>query len=197
MKPLFSIAFVAFLLLLTDFPALAQNNAPLPPPPAVSDYSPDGWKEYSFPEDNVRFRFPVEPTREKSEAEDHVTHSYSRESFMLFQLDVLMYAPDVDLGTAEDGLTIVVQSVLNRLKRFDPKVLEEKDTVVDGHSAKFIKLETNNGLILRMKLFLHKNKGYSAQAISRKGERHGFNWENDFEVPAMAFLDSLRLIKTN
>jgi hypothetical protein len=28
----------------------------------------------------------------------------------------------------------------------------------------------------------------------KKGEKHGFNYENDFEKVAMAFLDSVRLV---
>jgi hypothetical protein len=47
-----------------------------------------------------------------------------------------------------------------------------------------------------LKIFVVKNKLYLAYAISKKGDRHGFNWENDFEVPAMGFLDSLHLIAT-
>ena len=64
---------------------------------------------------------------------------------------------------------------------------------MDGHAGKFMKVETNDGMVVRSKYFAVKNRLYIAYAISKKGDRHGFNWENDFEIPAMAFLDSIRL----
>ena len=74
--------------------------------------------------------------------------------------------------------------------------MTQEDVFVDGHPAKFLKVETNNGLVMRWKIFAVKNKMYTAYAITKKGVRHGFNWENDFEIPAMGFLDSLHMIAT-
>ena len=84
--------------------------------------------------------------------------------------------------------------MLDRIKDLEPKILEQKDVSVDGYPARFVKVETNNGLLMRVKFFGVGKRLYIGQAIVKKGDRHGINWENDFEIPAMAFLDSLHLI---
>jgi hypothetical protein len=55
-------------------------------------------------------------------------------------------------------------------------------------------MESKDDTVTRAKIFILKDKVYSAQTSVKKGQHHGFNWENDFEKPAMAFLDSVRLI---
>jgi hypothetical protein len=82
--------------------------------------------------------------------------------------------------------------MLERIKNLEPKILSQQDILVDGHPGRFATLETNNGLLMRVKFFFAGTRLYIAQAIVKKG----VNWENDFEIPAMAFLDSLRLINT-
>lgn len=174
---------------------LAQDGEPAPPPPAAPDYGPKTWKEYSYPDDNIRFRFPVEPAYEESTMGDEkqVIHTYTRQSFILFQLNVMVFAADLDLEADE---RILEAAVRNGLSDVGEKVLTQEDVSVDGHRAKFITLETADGMILRWKCFAVKNKIYVASTETKKGDRHGYNSENDFEIPSMAFLDSLHVIDT-
>lgn len=195
MKKLSQSVLVLTFLFIGNALTLAQG----PPPPAVPDYTPEGWKEYSFEEDNVRFRFPVKPERVESAIGNSnlLVHSYSRESFMLFNLTVMRRTMVEGLPTEKELLAGAIRGGPDRIANLAPKTLEEKELLVDGHPGKFMKIETNDGLIWRMKCFVVKNTAYVGLAVSKKGDRHGMNWENDFEIPAMAFLDSVRLIKTN
>lgn len=63
MKPLISIAFVAFFQLRADFSVLAQTRLLRS---SLPDYSTMAWKEYSFTHDNIRFKFAVERKRKDS-----------------------------------------------------------------------------------------------------------------------------------
>ena len=172
---------------------LAQE-APPPPPPAAPDYSPDSWKEYSFKEENVKFRFPVEP--KKTESTDGKGFRFERRSFMDFSLEVS--EAGIDVGTNQDSqkkyLILISMTLEESAKEDGTKILKNEDTTVDGHPEKFFIMETKDGYLTRAKIFVLRDKIYSAESSVKKGARHGFNWENDFEKPAMAFLDSVRLI---
>jgi hypothetical protein len=187
--------FVLTLLFFLSSFVFAQGG---PPPPAAPDYAPKMWKEYSFADDNVRFKFPVQPKREEttSGSEKHPARVYSRQSFMFFQLSVVSWPIDTDIESTGNALKGAREGGLAKIKHLEPKILEEKDIQVDGHAAKFLKFETNDGLITRMKVFVVKNRIYVAVVMVEKGKKHGFNSENDFEIPAMGFLDSIRLINS-
>ena len=86
--------------------------------------------------------------------------------------------------------------MLSRIQNAEPKVLAQQNVSVDGYPARFLKVETKDRLLIRLKFFAVENKLYIALAVSEKGKPQGFNWENDFEIPAMAFLDSVHLVKT-
>jgi len=179
--------------LLLFFSAFVRAQAD--PPGAAPDYDPRGWKEYSFPDDNVRFRSPAEPERveEAVTPDKRSSRVYTRESFMIFQLRVGTWAPNHNLES-----TAVVSSArdgaLNAVKELEPKVIKEQEINVDGHPGRFIWVELNNGFVVRAKIFAVRSRVYIAAVMVEKGKRHGINWENDFEVPAMSFLDSLHLI---
>jgi hypothetical protein len=193
MKLRFSLVLIA-LLLTASLSALAQ--AP-PPPDMAPDYAPKLWKEYSFADDNVRFRFPAPPERVvgTTGAAKRPSRTYTRESFMYLDLTVIDFTGD--LGKVVDKKALLdggVKGMLDGIKKLDPKILVEEDVSVDGSPGRFLKIDTKSGLLLRVKFFSVDNKLYIAQAIVKKGERHGTNWEDDFEIPTMAFLDSLHLI---
>ncbi len=197
MKRFFFVAIVFAFLLVGGISVSAQKAAPLPPPAPVPDYFPLQWKEYSFAEDNIRFRFPVEPKRQERfvGTGKHVAHLYRHQSFMLFDVSVIFFPDDYDLGSNADVLENAIQGGLDSVKEFEPKILEQEDSVVDGHPSRFVLVESNHGLILRLKTFTVKNRLYTAMTVTEKGKPHGFNSENDFEVIAMAFLDSVRPIE--
>lgn len=164
------------------------------PPPPVPDYSPDTWKEYSFAQDNVRFRFPAEP-RVTESSEDH-GRMYERRSFINFSLSVSDAGIDVgkDREKQKKYLILIALTLDQTLESSGAKLIKSEDTTVDGNPAKFFVFESKDGTLTRAKMFALKDKVYSAEAIVKKGDKHGFNWENDFEKPAMAFLDSIHLI---
>ena len=164
------------------------------PPPAVPDYNPDAWKEYSYTQDNIRFRFPVEPTVTESSKDKGRT--YERKSFMDFSISVSDAGVDVgkDRDKQQKYLVLISLSLDKTFESSGAKLLKSEDTTIDGNPAKFFVFESKDGILTRAKIFVLKDKVYSAEANVRKGERHGVNWENDFEKPAMAFLDSIHLI---
>jgi hypothetical protein len=196
MKRLITVTLAALVIVAALSFVSAQQ--PPPPPPLSPDYIPNAWKEYSFTDDNIRFRFPVHPTRVESTMgqEKHPSSSYTRDSFLYFSLIVTSHPAGVGGGVDEKvKIDAGMNRMLGGIKSREPKMLAQQDVSVDGHPCKFLKIETNDGLILRIKFFSAQNRLYIGQVVTRKGARHGVNWENDFEIPAMGFLDSLHLIE--
>jgi hypothetical protein len=192
MKILIPIA--AFVFCLVGFVSVSAQQQGDPPAPAP-EYSPKSWKEYTFADDSVRFRFPVEPVKEETVTGTAKLHKFrnSTGSFLYLRLDVIS-APD-GLGTdAKLVLKSIEEGLLAGMKNFEPKIIKNEETAVDGNAGKFIQVETNDGRVMRYKIFVAGNKVYTAAVAVAKGKQHGFNWENDFEVPAMAFLDSIHVI---
>lgn len=170
---------------------LAQQGDP---PPAVPDYSPDAWKEYTYKQDNIRFRFPAEP--KVTESSEDKGRRYSRKSFIDFSVNVAGAGIDVgrDKEKQQKYLILIALSLNKTFESSGAKLIKSEDTAVDGHPAKFFVFETKEGILTRAKIFVLKDQVYFAETSVKKGERHGFNWENDFEKPAMAFLDSIHFI---
>ncbi|MCA1620042.1 MAG: hypothetical protein LC795_12165 [Acidobacteria bacterium] len=191
---------LAFVALLAANSANAQADPP-PPPPPVPDYSPQRWKEYVYEQDNVRFRFPVEPKIKTTSTNESfgtvMSRSYRRESFLVLELTVNEYPADIDFEKAmpsKELLEKMRDAGLAEVKDVNPKVIRESDITVDGHAGKFLHVETSNGQSIRLKFFVVKNRMYFSYAEVRKGQKHGTNYENDFEQVAMGFLDSIRLV---
>jgi len=189
------ILFAAFFVLFA-VPVLAQKpNTPPLTLDVIPDYEPEGWKEYSFPADNVHFKFPVEPTVAADPSPGVVSHRvYSHTSFMDFQLLVINAASLNFEDDAPTRLNEARDGALKDLAELDSKTVKEQDVTVDGHPGRFVRAETTDGILLRIKVFLYKTRMYVALATVKKGQRHGTNWENDFEIPAMGFFDSIHLI---
>ena len=172
----------------------AQKGNPPPPPPDVApDYTPETWKEYSYPQDNLRFRFPDEPQITES-AKDGRT--YVRQSFMTFTLSVSEAGIDVghDKEQQQRYLILISMTLEKNFESSGAKLLKSEDITLDGDPAKLFVFESKDGILSRAKVFVVKDKVYSAEVDVKKGERHGVNSGNDFEKPAMAFLDSIHLI---
>ena len=166
------------------------------PPSAVPDYSPNSWSEYSYPVDNIKFRFPVKPVIEESSLEAGGkkldTRLYKRGSFIKFSLAVTDQGTrkmEENIKKSDDFLDILVEASVGT-----NKLVKKEHKSVDGVPGMFFVFETASGVLVRSKLFVLGTKIYVAGTEVKKGERHGFNWENDFEVPAMAFLDSIHII---
>jgi hypothetical protein len=83
---------------------------------------------------------------------------------------------------------------LDEIKRYNPRVVKQADVTVGGHQGRFMQVESDSGTVARIKFFFVKNRLYYGYAEVKKGERHGLNFENDFEKVAMGFLDSLGLV---
>ncbi len=166
------------------------------PPPPVPDYSPDRWKEYSYEQDNVKFRFPAEPKiaveNSESSGVKFTIRKYIRHSFMAMELWVMEYPAEIPPG--KETLEFLRSVAVDSVKHMSPKIIKESDITVDGNAGKFIHMETSDGVVTRYKFFFVKNRIYYYFAAVRKGEKHGFNYENDFEKVAMGFLDSIKLI---
>jgi len=170
--------------------AAAQEDSP----PAPPEYEPQSWKEYSYKEDNVRFRFPAEPQVTNNQAKKE--RSYKRNSFMSFELTVSDAGIDVGKDSRKQRmfLTLVSMSLDEVIKNSGGKLIKREEVTVDGSPAIFIHHESTDGLVTRAVLFALKDKLYAAQVEVKKGRGHGIIWENDLEKPAMAFLDSIHLI---
>ncbi|HEX8370716.1 MAG TPA: hypothetical protein VF604_19380 [Pyrinomonadaceae bacterium] len=179
--------------------ASAQASSPDDAPPAP-DYYPEKWKEFTYETDGVKFRFPANPTlmtsTETVSDQKVTTRKYTRRSFIAMELWVVEYSPDSNLEEfkpIKETLQNLRGVALDSIKSSNPKVIKESEITVDGHAGKFMHVETDKGEVLRFKFFLVKNRMYYAFAAVKKGEKHGFNYENDFEKVAMGFLDSIKL----
>lgn len=183
-------------LLLGAASVCAQSAPPPPPPPPSPDYFPEKWSEYVYEKDGVKFRFPVKPEviAQKDASGGITTHAYRRRSFIDLFLAVNEFPAGarIEAVVPEQYLNGMRDDIVARLKDSSPKIIREADTAVDGHPAKFMHIETGDGRVVRLKFFVVKNRIYLMSAEVRKGQRHGFNYENDFEKVAMAFLDSVR-----
>src|SRR5687768_499506 len=133
MNPRISLTVISLFILTAFAPVFAQQ-APPPPPPPAADYFPKDWKEYSFTEDNIRFRFPVQPTRADSTPSTgkYPSSTYSRKSFMLFSLIVMSNPESLDeVSDKKAGFDRAVSRLLDRLKDREPKIIIQDDVSVD------------------------------------------------------------------
>jgi hypothetical protein len=142
MKTFFLLA--TLLIIFTAFCSAQTKLLPAPPPPAAPDYNPDFWKEYSFPEDNVRFKFPVMPKPTETTIGTTAklpARVYERQSFMLFQLIVAAKPAEENqegLGKSADLIRGVHDTALSIVKSKEPKIIKDEDITVDGHPGKFL-----------------------------------------------------------
>jgi hypothetical protein len=178
--------------------SFAQTAAPPPPPPAP-DYFPESWKEFTFENDNVKIRYPKQPTLTTStdESAGLTVRDYVHASFIRLVLSVNEYHTSRNLEEVLPTKELFLklrEGMLANIARFNPQIIKEYDTSVSGYPAKFIHVEANNGDVVRTKFFVVKNRFYIVITSVKKGSQHGSNYENDFEKVAMAFLDSVRLI---
>ena len=192
------------IILIAIFLGFAVNSflgqvSPPPPPPSPA-YSPESWKEFTYQADNLKIRFPAEPQieiqREKTQAGTIIIHNYKYQSFLSLNLVVTEFPSLInfeELMPMKETLSKMREDGLAQLKEYNPKVIKESDLTIDGHSARFMQVETSRGDVTRIKYFVVKNRMYYLFATVKKGDRHGFNFENDFEKLAMAFLDSIKL----
>jgi hypothetical protein len=121
--------------------------------------------------------------------------TFSHKSFIYYDLTIATFPESLDkVGDPKRLLDGGVNGMLSRIQNSEPKILAQQEVTVDGYPARFLKVETKDGLLIRVKFFTVSNRLYIALAICEKGKRHGVNWENDFEIPTMAFLDSVHLI---
>src|SRR5687767_1781441 len=120
MKPIVPATLIALLILAAFGSVFTQQG---PPPPPAPDYNPKSWKEYSFAEDNVRFRFPVRPKRVEttSGSAKHPASEYIRESFMYFGLSITKFPAGWDKGAIRNSLLDGgVTGMLNGIKNLEP-----------------------------------------------------------------------------
>jgi hypothetical protein len=167
--------------------AAAQQPAPLTP--AADD--PQGWKEYSYKDDNIRFRFPAEPKVTVDQRKNE--RSYTSGAF---ELTVSPAGIDIgkDPGAQKRYLILLSMSFDQIIESSGSKLIKREEATIDGMPAMFIQYESKDGLVTRAKMFVIGEKVYAAQAESQKSEKNGANREKDFEKSVMTFLDSIHLI---
>jgi hypothetical protein len=185
-----ALLFASFIFLLAMSVA-AQKPAAAPDAPELK---PDQWKEYSYAEDNVRFRLPAEPDITKTSKDN--THKYARESAVTFDLTVSDAGIDVgkDRTVQQKYLILISMSLDQEIKSSGAKLIKREDTKVDGNPALFVQYESKDGIVTRAKIFALKDRVYMATTEVEKSEQQGANSENDLERSALAFLDSIHLI---
>ena len=193
------LATIIFALIFAHSGATSTFAQSAPPPPPSPAYFPESWKEFTYENDNVKIRFPKEPkiTAKPENAAGMKARQYDHESFIRLNLSVVEAPANSnfeEMMPARDFLLKLREGILEEIKQYNPQIIKEADTTVSGHEAKFLHVEGNHGEVLRAKFFVVKNRIYIAMAKVKKGQRHGSNYENDFEKVAMAFLDSVQLV---
>ena len=193
-----TIALTALLVAFCGATSSFAQTTPAPPPPPIPDYSPESWKEFTFENDNVKIRYPKQPTLTTVDKDSSgvAIRNYVHASFIRLVLSVNEYPSTVNLEAVlptKDLFLKLREGMLANIARFDPHIIKEYDTSVSGYPAKFMHVEGSNGDVVRTKFFVVKNRFYILMTSVKKGSKHGSNSENDFEKVAMAFLDSVQL----
>jgi hypothetical protein len=188
-----SLLYVFAALFLFAFSAAAQKKQP---PAMAPDYFPENWKEFSYPEDQFSIRFPKAPKITDLAGEDgDLTNLYKHAFFIALEVHVTDFKADLEqLGPLKEMLGKARDAALAEIKAMEPKIIRETDVTQNGRQGKFMQIETNDGAVIRFQFFVVKNRLYYMFASVKKGERHGVNWENDFEKVAMGFLNSFKFI---
>jgi len=191
-----------FALLLGAASASAQSAPPPPPPAPALDYFPDKWKEYVYEKDNVKFRLPAEPKVTSSSTNADfgtvMTRTYTHNSFIQFMAQVTEFPQFMNFeeGTTVKEMLDEARDEMLNLKQYEPKLIKESDVTVDGHPGRLFHFQSTKGegTTLRVKIFYVRNRLYFVSTEVKTGEKHGHNFENDFEKVTMAFLDSIKLV---
>ena len=178
------------LIALVCLPAVcAAAQQPTPTTPAADETQT--WKEYSYKEDNIRFRLSEEPEVTTNKAKNE-------RSYRLGAYELTVSPAGVDVGKDRQGqrryLTLLSMSFDQIIESSSSKLIKREEVSLDGMPAMFIQYESKDGRVTRAKMFVIGDKVYAAQAESQKSEKNGTNTEKDFEKTALAFLDSIHLI---
>ncbi|HEY8561317.1 MAG TPA: hypothetical protein VIL74_13150 [Pyrinomonadaceae bacterium] len=178
--------------------ALAQKQPPVQKqPPAMSaDYFPERWKEFSYPQDGFKIRFPKEPTiTTVAGQKGETTTIYKHASFVPLEIRVTTFPVNLEERISAKTILEEMKKIgFEGTKELAPKIIKETDIAANGKTGKFIHTEASTGEVLRMKFFVSGARVYYMFAGSKKGDKHGVNWENDFEKVAMGFLDSFKVL---
>lgn len=189
----YSISFlVVYIFIVSVSIAVAQKQ----PPPMSADYFPDKWREFTYQDDLFKIRFPKEPVITSIPGKkDETTKSYKYSSFVIFEIRVTTFPFNLEQNIPVKELLEEMKKLgLEAVKQFNTRIIKESEITQDGKTGKFLHVETDSGEVLRMKFFVSGQKIYYLFAASKKGDKHGINWENDFEKVAMGFLDSFKLL---
>ena len=168
--------------------ASAQQSAPSVTP------TPDdlqGWKEYSYKEDNIRFRLAEEPEVTTNKAKNE-------RSYRLGAYELTVSPAGIDIGRDRESqkryLILLSMSLDQIIESSRSTLIKRENVTVDGVPALFVHYRSSGGTVIRAKMFVIGNKVYAAQVESKRNDQRKAAQENDLERSALAFLDSIHLI---
>ncbi len=138
--------------------------------PPVNEYNLQNWKEFTSIEGAFTLAMPGVPTEGLEETTTNdgkiVIHTYLVETAI-----GAYYASYSDLAVAvetPEGIRALLNAGRDRALGKDAKLLNEMDMEIEGCFAKEMVIEkTNDGLILRARVFLRKNRLYQMISATR------------------------------
>ncbi|MCA1592122.1 MAG: energy transducer TonB [Acidobacteria bacterium] len=177
-------------------PGFAQTGKPSvePPPPVAVEYSSKAWKEFSSAEGRFTVLLPGTPTPQVQTQDTAIgkldVHTFTLTTSMQYGVMFVDYPRTMeDSGAAKQFLDGARDG---GVKGVNGTLLEEKETSLDGHPGRIIKVRVGDGYVMRVKFYVVKNRLYQLGVTM---------WDKDapeaaarfHDETAARFLDSFKL----
>ncbi len=179
---------------------IAQRKKPAKgsAPQSAADYFPDRWKEFSPEDGTFKILFPGTPKEstvdENFSPDRHPTYYVIYKSFLSYLALYIEYEGDIENPASAkeifDSACNKAISIAIELKE-SPRIIKEVDISVEGHPGRFFQIGLRNNKFVWHKFVIVKNRIYFLQVEVLKGAARA---GNDYEKPAMHFLNSFRLL---
>jgi TonB family protein len=163
---------------------------------APAEYNPASWKEYKFDAGRFSLMFPGTPQEEKQKlkAGEHeaVVHTHKVQEMAFYSV---MYASEpLPAAQTPEAVRAVLDSLIKQsLAEFEGELLEQKEITLDGHPGRFIMQRLSDGLILRLKFYLVRQRLYQLMVITPSEQSATDDQRRFYAETASKFLDSFKL----
>jgi hypothetical protein len=179
-----------FLSMLLMFAAalVAPAQEPQSPP---RDFSPDKWDEYTSEQGRFKIRFPGTPKEEPGKLGAHFV-SYS--GFLDYRVSY------VDEPELSDNLESAkrylreMKAVTNAIATLgNERIVKEEEVTIDGYPGNFTYVQSTKGWIRDLQIVVGK-RVYTIIVEGRLAQANELEGKDNFEKPAMAFINSFKLV---
>jgi hypothetical protein len=173
--------------------------------PGSSDYSPDHWPEFSFPEDGFKIKMPGEPEK-VIVASPYAGKKVPMTLFRYFgKTSMINHAVSYAQFTYNLESPRIVNQLFDEMRerlvnRADSvttyNIISETDLIFENNPGRLLQVEVDHQYILRAKSLAFGNRLYQVMVITMSLGGISKEMRNLHEKIAFSFLDSFELLKT-